>query len=160
MTSTSLGRVHIIEGTPPALPGKCSMCGTTQGTFIDIGFELDYYGVVYFCVENCFVEIANAFGYHSPRQWRMVMNAYEELRTKFNDLVDENEKMKNVIESYDSLTLNGRHAIVSELDVDEESEQVNPESTEREEGSSEQIDESRLSDVQCDDSLDEFLKSI
>ena len=166
-----LGRFHIIEGTPPSLPGKCSVCGTTEGTFVDFGLDLDYYGVVYFCLDNCLVEMANAVDYHSPRQWKMLMNSYNEIREAYNNLVDENERLRNAVDSFNNLALPDAPVNISNLVLSEESNEKSSESnpsTERdntgsegsEQGSPKQDDESRFTDLQRDDSLDEFLKSI
>ena len=71
MTTTtiqSLGRFQIIEGTPPCAPGKCVVCGITEGPFVDFGFELNFYNVVYFCLINCVRELYNLLKFISPLQ--------------------------------------------------------------------------------------------
>lgn len=166
-----LGRFHIIEGTPPSLPGKCSVCGTTEGTFVDFGLDLDYYGVVYFCLDNCLVEMANAVDYHSPRQWKMLMNSYNEIRETYNNLVDENERLRNAVDSFNNLSLPDAPVSISNLVLSEKSDKESSEpdssaegdntgSEEPEQGSAKQNDEPGLTDLQRDDSLDEFLDAI
>jgi hypothetical protein len=54
------GRFQILE-RPSALPGKCAVCGAVDKPVIDFGFDLDYYGAVYFCVE-CIIEAASLLG--------------------------------------------------------------------------------------------------
>lgn len=44
------GRFKVLE-RPFALPGKCAICGAVDKPVIDFGFDLDFYGVVYFCIE-------------------------------------------------------------------------------------------------------------
>jgi hypothetical protein len=77
-----LDKVQLIQGTPPAAPGKCVVCGTTEGPQIDINFDIDFYGAVYFC-RNCLTQVANALEYKSPSQWRM---AQEELQAKRDEI--------------------------------------------------------------------------
>ena len=150
------GRVKIVDQNSLVLPGKCALCGGHEGNFIDIGLDLDFYGVVYFCVENCFREIANAFDYHSPRQWKMVMAGYEDMKEKFNNLLDQNEELKNALDSLTKFnSLPSPPSLVEHLAME-----ISSESKPDKQGSDEQIDEQGSTDVQYDDSLDEFLKSI
>lgn len=172
MTS-QLSRVQIVDA-PPELPGKCAVCGTTQGPMIDFGMFMEFYGYVYFCVESCMVEIANAFDYHSPRQWKMMMNQVEDQRNEINELRDQNEQLRVAVDSLAPLA--SLHLIdsVPELDVDEvlkepesEPEQLSFDfdgESERgeagEEGSTQQNDEPRPSYLRDDLSIDDFLADI
>jgi hypothetical protein len=61
---TNLGRVQIVKGTPPCSPGVCVVCGNpgdSNSRFIDFGFDLDFYGSIYFC-ENCIHEVVGLLG--------------------------------------------------------------------------------------------------
>ena len=65
----SLGRFQVLDHNQLIAPGKCAGCGGfTDRHFIDFGLELDFYGVVYLCLENCFTEVANQIGFISPIQ--------------------------------------------------------------------------------------------
>lgn len=44
------GRFKFLE-RPASLPGKCACCGAVTKPVIDFGFDLDFYGVVYLCVD-------------------------------------------------------------------------------------------------------------
>lgn len=44
------GRFQYSE-KPLASPGKCAVCGAVDRPVIDFGFDVDYYGAVYFCVD-------------------------------------------------------------------------------------------------------------
>lgn len=48
---------------PPSSPGKCAVCGSSNKPVIDIGLDVDFYGVVYFCNE-CATQIGKAVGMH------------------------------------------------------------------------------------------------
>lgn len=52
-------RVRLLD-RPLAVPGKCAICGAVDRKVIDIGFNLDYYGAVYFCV-ICIKEITAVY---------------------------------------------------------------------------------------------------
>lgn len=54
------GRFRVLE-RPSVAPGKCGVCGAVDKPVIDFGFDLDYYGVVYFCIE-CICEAASLLG--------------------------------------------------------------------------------------------------
>ena len=153
MTNSTLGRVQVIQGTPPALPGKCALCGTTEGPVIDFGFELDFYGVVYFCVNNCLVEVANAMFYLSPEQHRELLDELLEANTEIGNLEEQNEELKS------ALRINfGRLAAIFNPPV--AGSDVTPENDDEDEsGSSEQVNEQGSSDVLDDDDAEETGKS-
>jgi hypothetical protein len=54
------GRFKLLD-RPAALPGKCAVCGAVDKPVVDIGLDLDFYGVVYFCVE-CMKAAAEILG--------------------------------------------------------------------------------------------------
>lgn len=65
----SMGRFQVLNENQLIAPGKCAGCGgVTNRHFIDFGLELDFYGVVYLCLETCFTEVANQIGFISPEQ--------------------------------------------------------------------------------------------
>lgn len=163
MTSL-LDRFQLIEGTPPALPGKCAVCGTTAGPMIDFGLELDFYGVVYLCVDNCMVQLANAFEYRSPRQWRMLMNQINDQRDEINKLRDQNEQLTSALTAITAVSRIPSIDRTSELDVDavsqdseQRSEQLAFDFAAGEDTDSKQNDESRLSDIRRNESGDDDL---
>lgn len=58
-----MSKVKLVD-TPYYKPGKCCNCGssrTNDRKYIDIGLDLDWYGIVYFCT-FCIREIANVAG--------------------------------------------------------------------------------------------------
>lgn len=54
------GRFKLMD-RPAALPGNCAVCGAVNKPVIDIGLDLEFYGVVYFCVE-CMRSAAEILG--------------------------------------------------------------------------------------------------
>lgn len=61
MTASPLtSRFQIVE-RPYVHPGKCCVCGCTDRPCVDIGLDVDDYGVVYFCIP-CLTEAANVIG--------------------------------------------------------------------------------------------------
>jgi hypothetical protein len=170
VTSPSLGRVQVIEGTPPCLPGKCVLCGTSQHSegFIDIGFELDFYGVIYFCFD-CVKEIGLAVKLVPIEEYLAKMISVEELSATITRLQNENKELRNALNSLNTVGFNFSSGDDSDSSVDssEESGQAVQESgdsiqstdkaTERtESGSVEQTHEPRFTSVHNDESLDQF----
>lgn len=54
------GRFKFLD-RPAALPGKCACCGSVERPVVDFNFDLDFYGVVYLCVD-CLGEAASIAG--------------------------------------------------------------------------------------------------
>lgn len=165
MTS-SLGRIQIVDA-PPAAPGHCAICGTTQGPMVDFGMNVEFFGVIYFCVAGCLVELANSFDYHSPRQWKMVMNQIKDQQDELNQLRDQNEQLRSDLGSISRLSGLSSISRVPELDVDalrEEPQQLSFDfdggDSEGESRPTQQNDEPGPTDVRDDFSVDDFLRNI
>ena len=102
--TTKLGRVQLVTGTPQMAPGKCVICGTSGDSasrFIDTGWDIDFYGVVYFCL-NCIKEAAAVLSMVPEEKYLDVLESYNQLDFKFSALSDENEGLRNVISSLHS----------------------------------------------------------
>lgn len=56
------GRFRFLE-RPAALPGKCACCGAVDKPVVDFGFDVDWYGVVYLCLD-CLGEAVQIAGVH------------------------------------------------------------------------------------------------
>lgn len=175
MTNTTLSRFQIIDGTPPCAPGKCVICGTTAGPFIDFGLELDFYGVVYICFINCLRELALGFEYYPPEYVNELQKDRQNLVTQNADLTAYNKELSDVIDSFSKLRNNPPDSLPGQLAFDfsesEESEvpagttgthsEVIPERTgksrTRKAGSTKQNDEQGSSGVHSDVSVDPIL---
>lgn len=57
------GRFRYLE-RPAIAPGKCAVCGAVDRPVVDIGLDLDFYGVVYFCVD-CLGEASRVANAHA-----------------------------------------------------------------------------------------------
>lgn len=169
---TTMGRFKIIYGNPPVLPNKCAVCGTCSAdeSYIDFGLDLDFYGTVYICLSNCFVEAANSIEYYSPAQHRVALERVELFRKENNRLKDIVEAYRNVMGNLSNI--NTSHLISIDPDllqpkpvqesesIDLQSPTDNTESENSEPRSIEQTNEQRSTDVQRDDSLDSLLDEI
>ena len=173
--STALSRFQITHGSPVLPPGKCSVCGTTSGSFIDFGLELDFYGVVYICIDNCFRELAKLLEYYHPDEVVSIKEQYNEIVQQNAKLIAYNKELNDVVDSFSrlrsndfdtdsdqlALDLNKSEKPEFQSRVDESSDEIisdEPgEEPEGEDGSSEQDDESRSSSIHSDDSIDTIL---
>lgn len=103
------GRVQV-QPLPNALPGKCSLCGASDNVdgreYIDIGFELDFYGVIYFCT-HCMSEIAAAIGYIGPENYADLGKENTSLLSELSGLSAENVKLRVALNSLDFLGSHG-----------------------------------------------------
>lgn len=169
MVNTALSRIQVVEA-PPAAPGHCAICGTTQGPMVDFGMDFEFYGVVYFCVDNCLVELANSFDYHSPRQWQAAVDYIERLKKERDELREQNDQLRSTVSSLNSFAGLAPIDRVPELDVDalhqepeSAPEQLAFDFTEEGDGTPESNDERRSPDVFDDErdiSIDDILADI
>jgi hypothetical protein len=101
---------------PIALPGKCSLCGASDNDdgrkYVDIGFELDFYGVIYFCT-HCFIQIADSIGYIAPEVNEVIYNDMARHANRVSELEAENVKLRVSLSSLDFL---GSHGTVNDFD--------------------------------------------
>lgn len=161
METMNLSRFQIINPNQMQAPGKCAVCGKfSTGTYIDFGMELDFYGVVYICVEDCFQELANLQEYYSPGQHKMLMAELQDKRDELNDAYDKIEAYENAL---DGLRRAGYVTSVGSSDVVDAEQSVEVEgpddqkSDATESGSVESSDESGHSDLLHDDSIKAIL---
>ena len=103
--TNSLSRFQLVPQVATMAPGKCCVCGGSEKEFfVDFGFQLDFYGSVYFC-NDCILEVANVLDYHGPHQWKMVKDLNEELRAENNSLRDRLETLNDLAGSVSKLGL-------------------------------------------------------
>jgi hypothetical protein len=167
----SLGRFQVLEHNQLIAPGKCAGCGGfTNRRFIDFGLELDFYGVVYLCLETCFTEVANQIGFASPDQVESLKARIESYRGHTEILqgkLAKLEAIESAIQHYSSVIdpnlylATGNSGVVPEGSGNEGAKaEGHPDSgsDDGKQGSSESSNESGSTDVRHDDSLDEFAK--
>lgn len=153
------GRFKVIEGYPPVGPNCCSACGSHRGTFIDFGLDVDYYGTVYLCLDNCFKEAMTQLGYLSPVDKERLHQELEDYKLSLNEAEEEIERLENAV---DSLT-NSRRWSSSGANSDDSGQdsrglsgQDDSGSTGREEGSLQSTDEQRSGGLFRNDAIDPF----
>src|SRR5690349_2608003 len=102
------GRVQILD-SPISLPGKCVLCGASDNNdgrqYIDIGFELDFYGVIYFCT-HCLQEVSAAAGFfpaHLVESLKLEIHNLAEDKMKVDA---ENVKLRVALNNLDFLGTN------------------------------------------------------
>lgn len=168
----SLGRFKVIEANQLLAPGKCAGCGGfTKRRFVDFGLELDFYGVVYLCLEVCFTEVANKLGFLSPEQTIELKAKLSERAATILEqqlMLDKLEAVRDAIDNYRSggvvATLasdSGDSGDVHQGSGDERVEaegSVDSGSETGQSGSPESIDVGGPPDVRDDDSLEQFAK--
>lgn len=165
-----LGRFQVLDHNQLIAPGKCAGCGGfTNRHFIDFGLELDFYGVVYLCLETCFTEVANQIGFISPVQAVELQGEMQNLVERNSDLQDKLNALENVrdaIDSYRVVDPSVHSAIDSVQPVLEGSGnegtkaegRIDPESEAGQSGSTESSNVDGSTGIRHDDSLDEFAK--
>lgn len=130
---------------PTSLPGKCSLCGASDNNdgreYVDIGFELDFYGVIYFCT-HCFSEISTAVGFFSSDKYHTKNAELESVEIKLSQVEAENVKLRVALSQLDFL---GSHGATVDDDPSDEKpveskRQNNPKSVK-------QIDESGSTNI-------------
>jgi len=65
-------------------PGVCALCGASSPDgrkYVDTGWDIDWYGVVYFC-SFCFTEIANHLGCLTKEQTDILENELDVARQR------------------------------------------------------------------------------
>lgn len=86
-----------IHDNPNVAPGVCCVCKHPGGDgrkFIDFGFQLDFYGAVYFCT-YCFTEASQAFGFVSLEKHVELQNTHTVLLLANHNLEASFEEFKN-----------------------------------------------------------------
>lgn len=153
--TTNLGRVQIVEGSPPALPGKCAMCGTTNGTFVDMGWDIEFYGVVYFC-RYCIAQVCEVIGFISSERYEEMKVENKELLDKINKLKEENDEFRRALDAINRVFGGDDIRVISHVSRDEKSDEIDSDSSTGEERPTEQIDESGSKNLLNDVSFDDF----
>jgi hypothetical protein len=163
---SSVGKFQIIEGYLPISPNKCMTCGKYHGTFIDFGFNDDWYGAVYFC-SDCVTDMATQLGFASPSQRRALISSNQIHLEKRHQLEEELKRYKDAVDALGSLGINVAIPGISDAPPVEvvsnqgaEQLEIDFESTGDNSGSVKSDDVQGSPSVRNNDSLDEFLDTI
>ena len=91
-------KVQILEA-PRLLPGTCMLCGTSRTDdrqYIDIGKDIQFVGVIYFCT-FCMTEIANALGCLMPEQTLALENELDAARQRILEFETKDRTLNDAI---------------------------------------------------------------
>jgi hypothetical protein len=101
--TTASDRVQVAK-FPVAAPGVCVICrsaGDGFRDFIDFGFQIDYYGAVYFCSE-CIIPVVIALGYVSESKIEDTVKENTDLKKNLQLKTEMERVLKNAIVSFAS----------------------------------------------------------
>lgn len=96
MTVTVNSRVKILD-VPVMAPGVCALCGSATKPVVDFGKSLDWYGAVYFCVEDCLREISEAMGYIPVAKFEELHDEYRKSQIAYAQLLKKYESVSNAL---------------------------------------------------------------
>ena len=91
-------KVQILEA-PRLLPGTCMLCGTSRTDdrqYIDIGKDIQFVGVIYFCT-FCMTEIANALGCLMPEQTKELEDELDSARQRILEFETKDQTLNDAI---------------------------------------------------------------
>lgn len=92
LTQKPLSRIQILD-RPLAHPGKCVICGASRDddrSYVDFNFDIEYYGVVYFCT-LCLKTVAEACDYVSNEDYNRILNDMSALQKQAKQLISRNQ---------------------------------------------------------------------
>lgn len=93
-------KVQILEA-PRLLPGTCMLCGTSRTDdrqYIDIGKDIQFVGVIYFCT-FCMTEIANRIGCLMPEQTKALEEELDAARQRILEFQTKDEALNGAIDT-------------------------------------------------------------
>lgn len=165
-----LQKVQVVQANQTALPHCCIVCTNFKGSFIDIGLDVEFYGVVYLC-PSCFKAVSLLAGFVPA----------ENLETAKKELEHKNlviEELEQRVETYESV-LDGINSLRGRSSFDDLSESTSMASVHENSkgtsklpkgiigqgtievsGSSESTDESGHRSVRDDDSIASLIDGI
>lgn len=153
MTYQQLSRFQIRSSTELIAPGKCAVCGSISGSFVDFGLELDFYGVVYLCFDNCFKEACSQLDYFPVGELSKRDVLIAQFDSVNSQLEMENQELRNALGIVDRVRSNGVDPGQLELSLDEDSSEDERDSAEDDSGTDEPTNESGSSDILSNDIL-------
>lgn len=164
MTYSQMSRIQVRNQNELMGPGKCVLCGSVTGEFVDFGFELDFYGVVYFCLKDCFTEAAQQLGYVKEELVEKRDQIIANMDQVNISLELENSELRDALGIIDRVRSNTVDDNQLELAIDEDPVEDSDESTgeddpiaaESDSGTNESDDESGSTDVLDDDIISQL----
>lgn len=168
----ALGKFKVVQEPLQVMPMRCAGCGrygsgdpNTPLQFIDMGFELEFHGVVFICVDGCFREIMNQLGVLTKEQTENYRRTLEATELAIKTLKEENKGLHDAVDALNSISGRSGPSVTSVVPVERKKEEPkvstgsNSQSTGGKERLTKQTNErgsSNLSDLEGDDFLDQI----
>jgi len=161
---TGLGRFQFVQGRPIKAPGKCVTCGSSSAKdYVDFGFTVDRYGVIYICIE-CFtgacVELLDLVPKKHYKDSLELILEQERTIKELRDALGSIDTLRTVLGVAGISSLDSAAMAKIESTPDEISSGDNGTSTQSKSETSQSSDESGPSNIQHNDSVDDLLKLI
>ena len=106
ITYSQLAKFQLLEEPLQNPPHKCCGCGRySSGNpsellhFVDMGFDLEFLGEVYICIEGCFREVMNQLGVLTREQTLRLQEKHDKLIEENKRLTEENKEYKDAVGS-------------------------------------------------------------
>lgn len=93
----SVGRFNIVPENRLVSPGKCCVCGSISGDFIDFNWSQDFYGAIYFC-RTCIEEACRLINFIPASELDEIIVSYEEISYKYREVVGENNELRDALD--------------------------------------------------------------
>lgn len=172
LTYSQLGKFQVLTEPLQVPPMKCAGCGRYSSNdannplqFVDMGFQLEFHGEVFICIQGCFREIMNQVGVLTKDQTLAIEEKLEQNLAELARLKTENEELHNAVGSLSRISGNLSTPAVSVVTVArEENKPVvpaksNPKPAGRKEGSAKPTNVGGSTGVPNDES-DDLLEQI
>lgn len=171
ITYKPLAKFKVLEEPLQIPPMKCIGCGRYGSgdpakplKFIDMGFDVEFHGELFICVEGCFREIMNQLGVLTREQTLKLQDKVEGYEIELDRIKQRNEELLNAVGSLNraGAISTARSSLVSSAREENQpviSTRVNQKSSRRKEGPTEPVDvggSTVLSDSPGDDLLSEL----
>lgn len=155
----TLSRFKLLTSNQMIAPGKCSGCGKfSNDNFVDMGLEVEFYGVVYLCT-SCFGEAARLLGYAKFEYLEQMLRKHDELKDLLDAALRREEVFRNALASINTSAGSiGTPSIdITSVEIDEQSRKPDLTVNEGEQGSNQSSDERGSSDLQRNVSIESLL---
>lgn len=153
----TLSRFKVLNSNQMIAPGKCSGCGKfSNDAFIDMGLELEFYGVVYMC-GSCFSEAALLIGYVPADTAQKVAIECAALHGQLMESIGREQALRGVMASLGIVIPDPGSFSLPTVEADEHTGHPNDEPLEVESGSDESTSKPGSPGVFHDDSIESLL---
>lgn len=99
-------RIRVLNA-PVLAPGVCCICGcghSEDRQYIDLGIDVDYTGVMYFCT-FCMTELVNVLGCATPEQYKQLQDELDSARQTILEFQQQKAAIDGVVDTLRSTGL-------------------------------------------------------